>query len=334
MATQFKLLTHAAASISSLALLVLVGISATKAQAVETFSVDSTNGGLALNTNNQFRKIDGQPRMAVWQRNDSDPDQQFGRLPGKKPGSTLLKHIATSRDAKLRNKNAPDKCLNAHYLGNGKEINVWDCKASDPAQNFDIIPLGNSYYQIRRTGTKFCVDSPTRTKGGKVHLWECNASHPNQRWKTSQTQGVNQKAEGFFLWANGQSRITRLDTRSYVGQCVTLIARYLQEVYLNGDKTYRSYGNGKDVAKTVAANFRNSFEPLTKIGLPKRGAIISFLGPSAYGHVGIVMEARTSGNVRQVRMMESNWDNKAPNTTVRIGGWISIDGNTGWTNPR
>jgi len=319
MTTQFKRLPKFAVSTGFLALAISIGVSASQAQASETFSVDSTAGGMALNTNNQFRKIDGQPRISVWQRSDNDPDQQFDRLPGNR-GGVLLKHRSTGN------------CLNAHYLSNDAGLNVWGCNANDPDQNFTLTDLGGKYNEIRRTGTHFCVDSPERTNGGKVRMWQCNASHPNQRWKTSQPPIV--KAESFFLWANGQSRITRLDTTDYVGQCVTLIARYLQDVYLNGDKTYRTYGNGKDVAATVATKFGNSFEPLTKNGLPKRGAVISFPGPSTYGHVGIVMETRTSNNVRQVRMMESNWDNRAPNTTVRIGGWINIDGSNGWTNPR
>ena len=172
MATQSKLLPKFAASISSLVFLGLIGASATKAQAAETFSVDSSNGGMALNTNNQFRKIDGQPRMSVWSRKDSDSDQQFDRLPGKS-GSTLLKQRSTG------------KCLNAHYLSNGSELNVWNCNANDPDQNFNVIDLGGNYNQIKRTGTNLCVDSPTRANGGKVHLWECNPSNPNQRWKSS-----------------------------------------------------------------------------------------------------------------------------------------------------
>ncbi|MBD2075884.1 ricin-type beta-trefoil lectin domain protein [Phormidium sp. FACHB-592] len=171
MTTQSNFSTYTAASIGLLTVFMAIGTSAQPVKA-ETFSVDSVAGSMALNTNNQFRKIDGQPRVAVWQRNDNDPDQQFDRLPGK-AGSTLLKQRSTG------------KCLNAHYLRNGAELNVWNCNASDPDQNFTITDWGGNYNQIKRTGTNLCVDSPTRANGGKVHLWECNSSYSNQRWKSS-----------------------------------------------------------------------------------------------------------------------------------------------------
>lgn len=149
--------------------------------------------------------------------------------------------------------------------------------------------------------------------------------------------------EAFFNWANGQRGIARLDTTSYRGQCVSLVARYVQEVFLTGaDRTRsRTFGNGKDTAGSVANQFSQKFEPLTRTGLPRRGAAISFPGPNTlYGHTGIVMEARMSGNIRQIRMMESNWDLRAENSAVRIGDWVNLDGRNsyggvnGWTNPR
>jgi hypothetical protein len=137
-------------------------------QAVETFSVDS----VALNTNFNFRLIDGNPRMSIYQRNDNDPDQQFDRLSGNR-GGILLKHRSTGR------------CLNAHYLSNGAEINVWPCDPNDPDQNWNIEGVSNGRILIKRTGTNLCVDTPTRSNTGKVHLWTCDANQPNQRWLSS-----------------------------------------------------------------------------------------------------------------------------------------------------
>jgi len=139
------------------------------AQASETFQV---NGGYALNTNNSFRLIDGNPRMSLYQHNINDPDQQFDRLPGNL-GGTLLRHRSTG------------KCLNAHYLSNNAEINVWPCKASDPDQNWNLLSLPSGEFLIRRNGTNFCVDSPTRTNTGRVHLITCDANNANQRWRSS-----------------------------------------------------------------------------------------------------------------------------------------------------
>jgi len=145
------------------------GALTSKAQAAETFSVQE---GKALNTNWNFRRIDGTPRISIWQRNDGDRDQQFDRLGGNL-GGTLLKHVSTGL------------CLNAHYLWNGAEINLWNCNGNDPDQNFDLVDVGNNFNLIRRRGTNLCVDTPTRNDAGKVHLWQCDANNGNQRWRSS-----------------------------------------------------------------------------------------------------------------------------------------------------
>ena len=145
------------------------------AQAWETFQV---NGGYALNTNNNFRLIDGNPRMSLYQHNINDPDQQFDSS-SKGTWGTLLRHSSTG------------KCLNGHYLWNGAEINVWPCSASDRDQNWDLQSVGNGEFLIHRTGTNFCVDSPTRTNTGRIHLITCDANNANQRWRSSAT-GSNQ----------------------------------------------------------------------------------------------------------------------------------------------
>jgi murein DD-endopeptidase MepM/ murein hydrolase activator NlpD len=155
--------------ISAIAIASVSLATAQAAQAVETFQV---NGGYALNTNNSFRLIDGNPRMSIYQHNINDPDQQFDRLTGNL-GGILLRHRSTG------------KCLNAHYLANSAEINVWPCNASDPDQNWNLLPLSNGEFLIRRNGTNFCVDSPTRTNTGRVHLITCDTNNANQRWKSS-----------------------------------------------------------------------------------------------------------------------------------------------------
>lgn len=154
-------------ALAAVASSVIIGTAA--AQASETFFVQE---GKALNTNNLFGKIDGQPRMSIWQRNDSDSDQQFDRLPGNR-GGILLKHRSTG------------KCLNAARLWNGAEMNVWNCDANDSDQNWNLVDVGNGFNLIKRTGTNLCVDTPTRNDGGIVHLWDCDSNNGNQRWKSS-----------------------------------------------------------------------------------------------------------------------------------------------------
>lgn len=156
-----KIVAIAIASVSLVA-------TAQAAQAWETFQV---NGRYALNTNNSFRLIDGNPRMSLYQHNINDPDQQFDRLPGK--SGTLLRHRSTG------------KCLNAYLPAQNKEINVWSCNAGDPDQNWNLQSVGNGEFLISRTGTNFCIDSPTRSNNGRIHLIGCDPKNANQRWKSS-----------------------------------------------------------------------------------------------------------------------------------------------------
>jgi len=162
---------------------VSIAFTAQAARAAETFQV---NGGYALNTNNSFRLIDGTPRMSLYQHNINDPDQQFDRLSGSSSNSILLRHGSTG------------KCLNAHYLSNNAEMNVWNCNAADPDQNWNLVNLPSGEFLIRRNGTNFCVDSPTRTNAGRIHLITCDANNANQRWKSTGTPTNNQPA----LFAN------------------------------------------------------------------------------------------------------------------------------------
>ncbi|AFY31832.1 RICIN domain-containing protein [Calothrix sp. PCC 7507] len=155
-----------ALAIGSLSLALFVGSASAHA---ETFSVQ---GGMALNTNNNFSRIDGNPRMSIYRLNNNDNDQQFDRLSGNR-GGILLKHRSTG------------KCLNAHYLSQGSQINVWPCDANDPDQNWNLVNVGSGYNLIKRTGTNLCVDSPTRDNQGKVHLINCDANNGNQRWNSS-----------------------------------------------------------------------------------------------------------------------------------------------------
>jgi hypothetical protein len=146
-----------------------MGISNSQAQASETFYVRE---GMALNTNMTFRLFDTKPRMSIYQRNDSDRDQQFERFPGNR-GGILLRNRSTGM------------CLNAHHLYEGAEMNTWPCNANDPDQNWNLVDLGDGWNLIKRAGTSMCVDTPTRNNAGKVHLWTCNSNNSNQRWRSS-----------------------------------------------------------------------------------------------------------------------------------------------------
>jgi hypothetical protein len=154
----------------------IVNISIGNATAsAENFVVEGSNNGVnkALNTNNNFSKIDGYPRMSIWDSNPNDADQQFDRIQGNR-GGTLLQHRSTGN------------CMNLYYLSNGGPITTWPCDKNDPSQNFDITDVGGSYLRIRRTGTNLCVDSQNRNNGVQVHAWQC-VNNSNQRFKNSVT---------------------------------------------------------------------------------------------------------------------------------------------------
>ncbi|WP_310489037.1 CHAP domain-containing protein [Chamaesiphon sp. VAR_69_metabat_338] len=116
-----------------------------------------------------------------------------------------------------------------------------------------------------------------------------------------------------FLSRFGRSvDIQRLDTSEYPGQCVSLVARYLQEEYLGGSNQALYLGNGGDVARNVANQFSNHFSNIEDPADPIPGAIMSFpqIG-GGYGHVAIVLNARRINGQLQVIIVDSNGDGKA-----------------------
>lgn len=340
MHVKYSLSALAASAVSIIAV-----SSGTPVDAQATYETFST-GGVSLNTNNNFRRFDGQPRVSIYRSSATDPDQQFERLTGNR-GGVLLRNRSTG------------KCLNAHYLANGSEINTWPCDGNDVDQNWNLVNVGGSFL-LQRSGTNSCVDTPTRDNAGKVHLWTCDRNNANQRWTSSRggpsvgggtDVGTNATAESFFRSVIGQVGIARRDRSDLNGQCVSLIARYIQDVFLPPAQrsVRRAFGDGKDTARVVSQMFPNNFSPTTTAGLPRRGAIISFpqigvIGGVTYGHVAIVVESRQlASGQRQVRIMDSNGDSRGAGSTVReYSYWINIPDGTAqrygsgiyWTNPK
>jgi len=292
--------TLVTAAVSSL----VIGTSV--AQAVETFSVDN----VALNTNWNFRRIDGNPRMSIWSRNDNDPDQQFDRLPGNR-GGILLKQRSTGR------------CLNAHYLSNGSEINVWSCDANDPDQNWNLVDVGSSRFLIKRTGTNLCVDTPTRSDAGKVHLVGCDGNNPNQRWRSSGSPPpADTRISAALDKLNGMYAITD-PNGGYPGECVSFVKRFTKELGItmgpmagNGGARY-GFINFNQPGLSLSATQANKIS-FTGSEQPQVGDIIFFDATSAnaYGHVAVVQSISGNG---KVIIQESNANKNAPYTYVTRG---------------
>jgi Ricin-type beta-trefoil lectin domain len=141
--------------VTKIARIVFIGLSfvvtVMPAAMAETFSID----GMALNTNNNFPRKDGQPIMSTWQLNPNDNDQQFDRQ------GQLLRHRSTGM------------CLNAALPSAGSIVNVWPCNGNDGDQKFNIVSLGGNVNLIQRTGTNLCLDMDSRNANTRMKLWNC-----------------------------------------------------------------------------------------------------------------------------------------------------------------
>jgi hypothetical protein len=180
-------------------------------------------------------------------------------------------------------------------------------------------------------------------------LWQTNtvtscnvAQSPTQR--ASKTKVTN-----FVNAFNGKTNIQRYDhwnDPQFQGQCVTLIARYLQEHYGASRTVDLGLDHGGRTAGVVASKYPNSFSTLRDPNDPIPGAIMSFPGIAApYGHVALVVSSQRSGNNLIVQILDSNGDNKAlsgtsvvalRNITINTNGYSASGYGSGiqWVNPK
>jgi Ricin-type beta-trefoil lectin domain len=194
MSTRSKFFSITTACISFAAISTAMA-SAAKADQIYVFH----NSGMALNTNNSFSKIDGTPRMSLWSRNDNDPDQQFTELYSSQNRGVRFMHKSTGL------------CLNAHTLKDGGSVNLWNCDANDPDQSFTVQDLGGGKSFLKRAGTNFCVDSPTRNANGLIHLIQCNPSNFNQQWMISKRVIIDNQDGNTSYLPFDQGRSLRVD---------------------------------------------------------------------------------------------------------------------------
>ena len=137
------------------------------------------------------------------------------------------------------------------------------------------------------------------------------------------------------------SQKTRLELK---GECVSLVARYIQDFFLEGEekKERRYYGHGRHTANNVADQFPEyfdqfiPFDPFDSGQLPKPGAVISW-DAGTYGHTAIVTESKIENGKRKVSFLESNHDGKEQLSEVQISDdWQreNLGKPLGWTNPK
>jgi hypothetical protein len=133
--------------------------------------ITSRGFGVSLNTNYNYRRIYGEPRMSVYATNPNDGDQQFDRIQGN--AGWMLKHRGTG------------KCLNAYSKYSGAEPFVWACNPADMDQNWDMLDKGNGYvlYRLKNTGLCLTADTPVGNSSF-VALRDCayNGANGTQDW--------------------------------------------------------------------------------------------------------------------------------------------------------
>jgi hypothetical protein len=142
----------------------------------------------------------------------------------------------------------------------------------------------------------------------------------------STTRASKQKVDAFVSRFEGATNIQRYDISNLGGQCVTLIARYLQEYY-GVSRSSLTIGNGRDTARSVASQFSGSFLPVSDPGDPIPGSIISFPNSPLSGtcpdgrlcgHVALVVSSLKSGNSLNLTILDSNGDGFALKGTSRV----------------
>jgi hypothetical protein len=133
--------------------------------------ITSRGFGVSLNTNYNYRRIYGEPRMSVYATNPNDGDQQFDRIAGN--AGWMLKHRGTG------------KCLNAYSKYSGAEPFVWACNPADMDQNWEMLDKGNGYvlYRLKNTGMCLTADTPVGNSS-IVALRDCayNGANGTQDW--------------------------------------------------------------------------------------------------------------------------------------------------------
>lgn len=222
-------------------------------------------------------------------------------------GGTLLKHRSTG------------KCLNAHYLTQGSQINVWPCDANDADQNWNLVDVGNNFNLIKRTGTNLCVDTPTRDNQGIVHLINCDGNNGNQRWQSSTPQII--VSSTLSIPANLNSSFYNSDNplrRFGIPNCTWYVNGRMKELGYSPASIDTMLGNAYTWDNTAGKGAVVSFKPQV-------GAIAvwepNVHGASANGHVAVVEQVNPDGTIV---ISESSWLGKMyEQRTLNSSNWPS-----------
>jgi len=221
-----------------------------------------------------------------------------------------------------------------------------DPKTHNPYQLWKVTQNGSGY-QIVNKATGRALDSGG-DNGNKLYMYPNPiAGNPYHQWKVNLPGNGggsgNTSVDRFIDWAKAQkSVITRHDRSSLGtwsdGECVTLIARYIQDVFMKASersKPGQAYNHGYGTAQTVSGlPYFGGYTTRSGLGSnpPRRGGVISFMGHgfnATYGHVGIVTKYDSAS--QKVYYIDIG---KSQGGIVTGEKWISIHNSAirGWSN--
>jgi hypothetical protein len=157
------------------ALVIMLGLLAASAKSVSAWTWVLHHQGQALNTNNNFQRINnGGPRLSTWQLNHNDPDQRLGFVENGN-GRHMIVHQSTGL------------CLNVMSPSLSRLVNTYTCNRNDPEQQFRVHLLrdyGNYNMDVmiklaqQYNGVDLCLDNYDRVNAGNVQVHQCNPTQP------------------------------------------------------------------------------------------------------------------------------------------------------------
>ena len=81
---------------------------------------------------------------------------------------------------------ASNLCLDDYYYSTtpGQQMQQWNCKPNDTAQQWSLKSLGSGLYQIIVKASGFCLDdyNYSTTPGEKIQQWNCKPNDTAQEW--------------------------------------------------------------------------------------------------------------------------------------------------------
>jgi hypothetical protein len=164
------------------------------------------HGGQALNTNNNFARINGGgPRLSTWSLNHNDPYQRISFVGNGTHADGSFRFMLVQQSTGL--------CINTYRPTNWSKINTFACNRNDPQQQFKLNVLrdygnGAMDVMVQVSNTNFCIDTPNRVNGGDVIIWGCEPTNPNQVFRMDKVSDYIANIAGVAP-SNAQSTVYR-----------------------------------------------------------------------------------------------------------------------------